>query len=95
MGSVPPNIIPTQYPYSQKSEIECMVAEMLKDGIIRLSQSSYSAAVVMVHKPDGSWSMCPDYRELNKITIKDKFLIPIIDEYIAVEVDASDLRSVY
>ena len=34
----------------------------------------------MVHKPNGSWCMCPDYREINKITIKDKFPIPIIDE---------------
>ena len=34
----------------------------------------------MVPNPDESWHMCPDYRELNKITIKDKFTIPIIDE---------------
>ena len=34
----------------------------------------------MVPKPDGSWSMCPNYRDINKITIKDKFPIPVIDE---------------
>ena len=79
-GSVPPNIRPYRYPYSQKSEIECMVAEMLEAGIIRPSQSSYSAPVVMVRKKNQSWCMCLDYRELKKITIKDKFPILIIDE---------------
>ena len=57
-----------------------MVREMLEAGIIRPNQSSYSALVVMVHKKEGSWHMCPDYKEINNITIKDKFTIPIIDE---------------
>jgi hypothetical protein len=78
--SVPPNIRPYRYSYTQKSEIEQMVEEMLEVGIIIPSQSSYSTLVVMLFKKDGSWRMCPDYRELKKITIKDKFPIPVIDE---------------
>jgi hypothetical protein len=57
-----------------------MVEEMLEVGIIRPRQSSYSAPIVMVLKKHGSWRMFPYYREINKITIKDKFPIPVIDE---------------
>ena len=53
---------------------------MLEASIIRPSQSSYSALVVMIHKKEGSWNMCLDCKELNKITIRDKFPIPVIDE---------------
>ena len=78
--SVPPNIRLCRYPYAQKSEIEHMATEMLKAGIIQPNQSSFSTPVVLVHKKDGSWCMCLDYRELNKLTIKDKFPITTIDE---------------
>ena len=79
-GSVAPNIRPYRYPYGQKSEIERMVDEMLEAGIISPSQSSYSTPVVMVDKKEGSWSICLDYGELNKIMIKYKFPILVIDE---------------
>ena len=79
-GIVPPNIRPYRYPYAQKSEIERIVVEMLEAGIIQPSQSYFSAPVVLVHKKDGSWRMCPDYSELKKLTIKDNFPIPFIDE---------------
>ena len=79
-GSFHQNIGPYRCPYVQKREIERMIAEMLEAGIIQPSQSYFSTPVVLVHKNDGSWRICLDYRELNKLTIKDKFPIPVIDE---------------
>ena len=57
-----------------------MVEEMLQVDIVRPRQISYFALVVMVHNKEGSWHMCLDYREINKITIKDEIPILVIDE---------------
>jgi hypothetical protein len=78
--SAPPKIRPCRHPNALKSEIERMIEEMLDFNIIQPSQSSFSSPMVMVTKKDGSWHMCLDYKKLKKMTIKDKFPIPIIDE---------------
>ncbi|XP_026398885.1 uncharacterized protein LOC113294724 [Papaver somniferum] len=79
-GSTPVNVRPYRYPYFQKDEIEKIVSELQQAGFIRPSSSPYSSPILMVRKKDGSWRMCVDYRALNKLTVKDIFPIPMVDE---------------
>lgn len=57
-----------------------MVHEMLRAGITRDSNNSFSSPIVMVKNKDGTWRMCMDYRNLNQLTIKNRFTIPLIEE---------------
>ena len=79
-GVQPVNVKPYRYSPQQKDEIEKQIREMLKQGIIRTSQSPFASPVLLVKKKDGSWRFCVDYRHLNAVTVKDRYPMPVIDE---------------
>ncbi|KAL2232627.1 UNVERIFIED_CONTAM: Transposon Ty3-G Gag-Pol polyprotein [Sesamum indicum] len=78
--AIPKKQHPYRYAYGQKSEIERIVKEMLINGIIKPSKSSFASPVLLVKKKDGGWRLCVPYRYLNKLTVKHNFPIPVIDE---------------
>jgi hypothetical protein len=56
------------------------LVENLKKGFIRLSDAPYSSLVLFVKKKDGSLRFCIDYRQLNALTKKDRYPLPLITE---------------
>jgi hypothetical protein len=63
-----------------KDEIENAIKEFLDMGHIRPISSPFASSFVLVKKNNGTMSMCIDYRELNKKTIKNQYPIPKIDD---------------
>jgi hypothetical protein len=74
------NLRPYRYSGLQKDTLEKLVAEMLDAGIVQPSHSPFASPVVLVKKKDHTWRFCVDFRALNKLIVKDKYPIPIIDE---------------
>ncbi|GJR92281.1 putative reverse transcriptase domain-containing protein [Tanacetum coccineum] len=71
---------PYRLALSEMKELSEQLQELSDKGFIRPSSSPWGAPVLFVKKKDGSFRMCIDYRELNKLTVKNRYPLPRIDD---------------
>ena len=81
-------------------ELKEILDDLLRKGFIVPSTSPYGAPVLLVRKPDGSKRLCVDYRQINKLTIRNVYPLPYIDQLFDQLVNAKyfskiDLRTGY
>ena len=99
-GAAPVAKAPYRLAPSEMQELSSQLQELLSKGFIRPSSSPWGAPILFVKKKDGSMRMCIDYRELNKLTVKNRYPLPRIDDLFDQLQGASffskiDLRSGY
>ncbi|KAA0048435.1 pol protein [Cucumis melo var. makuwa] len=99
-GTVPISRAPYRMTLAELKELKVQLQELLDKGFIRPSVSPWGAPVLFVKKKDGSMRLCIDYRELNKVTVKNKYPLPMIDDLFdqlqgATVFSKIDLRSEY
>ncbi|GJX61462.1 putative reverse transcriptase domain-containing protein [Tanacetum coccineum] len=79
-GAAPVGRAPYRLAPSEMKELSEQLQELSDKGFIRPSSSPWGASVLFVKKKDGSFRMCIDYRELNKLTVKNRYPLPRIDD---------------
>ncbi|GJR18027.1 putative reverse transcriptase domain-containing protein [Tanacetum coccineum] len=79
-GAMPVAKSPYRLAPSELEELSGQLKELQDKGFIRPSSSPWGAPVLFVKKKDGSFRMCIDYRELNKLTIKNRYPLPMIND---------------
>ncbi|GKB37488.1 retrotransposon protein, putative, ty3-gypsy subclass, partial [Tanacetum coccineum] len=79
-GAAPVARAPYRLAPSEMKELSEQLQELSDKGIIRPSSSPWGAPVLFVKKKDGLFQMCIDYRELNKLTVKNHYPLPRIDD---------------
>ncbi|KAL0558700.1 hypothetical protein IC582_003280 [Cucumis melo] len=79
-GTVPISRAPYRMAPAELKELKVQLQELLDKGFIRPSVSPWGAPVLFVKKKDGSMHLCIDYRELNKVTVKNRYPLPRIDD---------------
>jgi hypothetical protein len=99
-GMSPISIAPYRMSALELGELKKQLEELLEKQFIRPSVSPWGAPVLLVKKKDGSMRLCVDYRQLNKVTIKNRYPLQRIDDLMDQLVGAEvfrkiDLRSGY
>ncbi|GJS45832.1 putative reverse transcriptase domain-containing protein [Tanacetum coccineum] len=79
-GAAPVARAPYRLAPSEMKELSEQLQELSDNGFIRPSSSPWGAPILFVKKKDGSFRMCIDYRELNKLTVKNRYPLPRIDD---------------
>ncbi|XP_010059634.1 uncharacterized protein LOC104447612 [Eucalyptus grandis] len=79
-GTEPISKAPYRMVLLELKELKVHMQELLDKGFIRPSASPWVAPVLFVKKKDGSLRLCIDYQQLNRVTIKNKYLLPRIDD---------------
>ncbi|GJX47779.1 putative nucleotidyltransferase, ribonuclease H [Tanacetum coccineum] len=79
-GAAPVARAPYRLAPAEMQELSAQLQELSDRGFIRPSSSPWGAPVLFVKKKDGSFRMCIDYRELNKLTVKNRYPLPRIDD---------------
>ncbi|XP_029148285.1 uncharacterized protein [Arachis hypogaea] len=76
----PVSIAPCRMALIELAELKAQLEELLNKRFIRPSVSPWGAPVLLVKKKDGGMRLCVDYRQLNKVTMKNKYPLPRIDD---------------
>ncbi|GFY95476.1 hypothetical protein Acr_10g0008610 [Actinidia rufa] len=79
-GTRPISKAPYRMSPLELKELKIQLQDLLEKGFIRPSVSPWGAPVLFVRKKDGTMRLCIDYRELNKVTIKNKYPLPRVDD---------------
>ncbi|MCO5609714.1 hypothetical protein L7F22_063946 [Adiantum nelumboides] len=80
LGSSPPNKPPYRVSQAQQEEIMRQVNELVEKGMVKPSSSPFCSPVLLVQKKYGTYHMCVDYKALNRITIKNRFFVPRVED---------------
>jgi len=75
---------PRRLSYAEKEELRKILDRLLQKEIIQPSESEYASPIVLVKKKNNEYRLCVDYRVLNKVTIRDNYPLPLIEDQLEI-----------